>query len=99
MMSLFKKNKNSYDSILRYETYINGEESFLSQQEIEEIGYYAILKNKLCNIIYELENKGYKVISQIDFDNDDFVVNATKVYTTKKIKITKRFKLMNKKVR
>lgn len=31
MMSLFKKNKNSYDSILRYETYINGEESFLSQ--------------------------------------------------------------------
>lgn len=96
-MSLFKK--NNYDGLLRYETYINSNKGFISQPEIEEIGYYIIQKDNLCRIIAELESKQYKVISELDFDNGDFKVEAIKEDTTKDIKITKRFKLMNKKVK
>lgn len=96
-MSLFKK--NNYDGLLRYEVYINNDKGFISQPEIEEVGYYIIQKDNLCEKIAYLESKQYKVISELDFESGDFIVEATKEDTTKNIKITKRFKLMNKKVK
>lgn len=85
--------------MLRYEVYINNDKGFISQPEIEEVGYYIIQKDNLYEKIAYLESKQYKVISELDFESGDFIVEATKEDTTKNIKITKRFKLMNKKVK
>lgn len=96
-MSLFKK--NNCDGILRQETYIYFDNNFISQKEFEEVGYYAIQKMDLCELIADLESKQYKVESSLDFENGDFLVEATKKDTTKDMTVIKRFKLRNIKVK
>lgn len=96
-MNLFKKEK--YDGILRQETYIYFDNRFISQKEFEEVGYYAIQKMELCELIDDLESKQYIVKSNLDFDNGDFLIEATKQDTTKDMTLIKRFKLRNIKVK
>lgn len=92
-MNLFKKNK--FDGILRQETYIHFDNNFISQKEFEEVGYYAVQKMDLCELISDLEDKQYKVKSSLDFENGDFIVEATKEDTTRNMIVIKRFKLRN----
>ena len=96
-MNLFKK--ENYDGILRQETYIYFDNRFISQKEFEEVGYYAIQKMELCELIDDLESKQYIVKSNLDFDNGDFLIEATKQDTTKDMTLIKRFKLRNIKVK